>query len=356
MGSQPSGNAHSFSSQRHSQRGRANSPGRPRISFDAAEISYSRVAVELVSTVLLVIAAALIGVGLLVAPGVSAGAAGDPIVVAAGDIACDERPGVTDSDSSSGGCHQAGTYAVAQSLHPTAVLTLGDEQYPAGTYDQFTNGYDKTWGHLKSITHPAIGNHEYESALGGGYFKYFGAAAGEQPKGYYSFDLGNWHLIAINANCWAVGGCQAGSAQERWLAADLAAHPAACTLAYSHQPRFSSGGHHSDPSYEALWQDLYRAHADIVLGGHDHDYERFGPQTPSGERDPKNGIREIIVGTGGKSHYPFTFVEPNSEVRNDDTFGVLALTLHPHGYSWRFVPEAGGHFTDEGSGTCHGRP
>ncbi|MDQ6766220.1 MAG: metallophosphoesterase [Candidatus Eremiobacteraeota bacterium] len=283
-----------------------------------------------------------------------AAAAQDPIVVAVGDIACDELPGATDSDKG-GGCHQAGTAAVAQSLHPAAVLTLGDEQYPAGSYDQFMNSYDKTWGTLKSVTHPAAGNHEYESALGAGYFRYFGEAAGSPRTGYYSFDLGGWHFIAINGNCSAIGGCAAGSAQERWLAADLAAHPAACTLAYWHQPRFSSGEHHSDKGYQALWQDLYDAHADVVLNGHDHDYERFSPQTPSGESDRKNGIREFVVGTGGKSHYSFTLTEPNSELRNDDTFGVLALTLHPYGYSWQFVAEASGHFTDSGSGLCHGR-
>ncbi len=337
-----SADAQSVSSQRYPVRDCANSPGRSRFFFDP-------------SILIMVLGVFLSALVLLAVVPQSVVAAGDPVVAAAGDIACDERPGVTDQDSKSGGCQQAGTSAVLVSLHPAAVLTIGDEQYPAATYDQFMASYDKTWGKLKSITHPAPGNHEYETPLAGGYFRYFGASAGEPDKGYYSFDLAGWHLIALNGNCWAIGGCQQGSPQERWLAADLAAHPAACTLAYWHQPRFSSGPHHSDKSYQALWQDLYGAHADVVLGGHDHDYERFALQTPTGAADPKNGIREFVVGTGGKSHYPFLVTAPNSEVRNDETFGVLALTLHAHGYDWRFVPEAGSSFTDQGSGTCHGR-
>ena len=277
------------------------------------------------------------------------------VIAAAGDIACDERPGAPPGDDDSTiGCHQVATSQVLKGLRPAAVLTLGDEQYEKGSYEQFMSSYDRTWGAFKSVTHPAPGNHEYGTKLAAGYFTYFGAAAGDPSKGYYSFDLAGWHLIAINGNCWAVGGCQTGSPQELWLASDLAAHPAACTIAYWHQPRFSSGIHHSDAHYADIWQDLYGAHADIVLNGHDHDYERFAPQTPAGAADPR-GIREFVVGTGGKSHYGFTFVEPNSEVRNASTFGVLALTLQPHGYDWRFVPEAGATFTDSGHGNCHGR-
>lgn len=280
----------------------------------------------------------------------------DIVIAAAGDIACDGRRNAPPGDDDSrNGCHQAGTFAVLQSLRPAAVLALGDEQYQSASYDQFMSGYDKTWGRLRNITHPAVGNHEYGTPFAAGYFQYFGAAAGEPAKGYYSFDLAGWHLIAINGNCWAIGGCEAGSPQEQWLAGDLATHPAACTLAFWHQPRFSSGIHHSDSHYAALWEDLYRAHADVVLAGHDHDYERFAPQMPSGASDPRNGIREFVVGTGGKSHYGFTLTEPNSEVRNGATFGVLALTLHAHGYSWRFVPEAGSAFTDAGSNGCHTR-
>jgi acid phosphatase type 7 len=279
------------------------------------------------------------------------------VVAAAGDIACDERPGAPPGeDDSKIGCHQAATFEILKSLHPAALLTLGDEQYETGSYDQFMGSYDVTWGKLKSVTHPSPGNHEYVTPRASGYFTYFGAAAGDPAKGYYSFDLAGWHFISLNSNCWAIGGCQAGSEQERWLASDLAAHPAACTLAYWHQPRFSSGAHHSDARYTDLWQDLYSAHADVVLNGHDHDYGRFAPQTPAGKADPQNGIREIVAGTGGKSHYGFTFTEPNSELRNNTTFGVLALTLYAHGYDWRFVPEAGATFRDSGHGECHGRP
>jgi hypothetical protein len=238
-------------------------------------------------------------------------------------------------------------------LRLTALLTLGDEQYEQGSYDQFLGSYDKTWGRLKRITHPALGNHEYGTSGALGYYRYFGRAAGARALGYYSFELANWHLIAINANCAQIGGCQTGSPEERWLASDLASDRASCTLAFWHQPRFSSGVHHSDSTYTDFWKDLSAAAADIVLNGHDHDYERFAPQTPAGKSDAVSGIREFVVGTGGKSHYPFTSIEPNSEVRNDSTFGVLTLTLHAGSYDWRFVPEAGAQFRDAGSGICH---
>ena len=151
-----------------------------------------------------------------------------------------------------------------------------------------------------------------------------------------------------------MGGCNAGNPQEQWLKADLAAHPAQCTLAYWHRPRFSSGEHGNQTYMSTIWQDLYNAGADVVLNGHDHDYERFAPQNPSGGADSTNGIREFVVGTGGKNHYAFSStIQPNSQVRNMDTYGVLKLTLHPSGYDWQFVPQAGKSFTDSGSGTCH---
>jgi acid phosphatase type 7 len=288
-------------------------------------------------------------------PAITGQATAGVVIGAAGDIACDERPGApSGAHAAQIGCHQAATAEVLKSLRPAAVLTLGDEQYEKASYDQFMSSYDRTWGAFKSVTHPAPGNHEYGTKLAAGYFAYFGAAAGDPAKGYYSFDMAGWHFIALNGNCGEIGGCQAGSPQERWLAGDLAAHPAACTLAYWHQPRFSSGIHHSDAHYADVWHDLYAAHADIVLNGHDHDYERFAPQTPAGAADP-DGIREFVVGTGGKSHYGFTFVEPNSQVRNASTFGVLALTLYARAYDWRFVPEAGATFTDSGRDSCHGR-
>jgi len=236
-----------------------------------------------------------------------------------------------------------------------AVLSLGDNQYDDNTLTKYQQMYEPSWGRVKSLIHPGIGNHEYLDPAGGakGYFTYFGAAAGDPTKGYYSFDVGTWHVIALNAECSHVGGCGAGSPQEQWLKADLGAHSNSCTLAYWHEPRFSSGQHGNNTSSSVFWQDLYSAHADLVLNGHDHVYERFAPQSPAALADP-NGIREFVVGTGGKNHYAFVTVQPNSEVRNATTFGVLKLTLHPSGYDWRFVNDpTSGTFTDSGSGACH---
>lgn len=275
-------------------------------------------------------------------------------VVAAGDIACDATTkGGDPDDASPEGCHMAGTAQLIAGVRPDLVLPLGDEQYQDGALSAFRTMYAKTWGTFLSIMRPVPGNHEYETPHAAGYFAYFSARAGDPLTGYYSFDRGGWHFIAINANCGDVGGCNEGSPEERWLKADLARHKAGCILAYWHQPRFSSGFHHSDPAYIAFWQDLYAAKADLVLNGHDHLYERFGPQTPAGAADPGNGIREIIAGTGGRSHYVFKKIEPNSEARNNTAFGILILHLRKHDYDWAFKPEAGKSFTDHGSARCH---
>jgi hypothetical protein len=260
---------------------------------------------------------------------------GDPVIAAAGDIASEE------------GEHDA-TSNVLLDLRLSGVLTLGDNTYPDGLLSEFTLYYAPTWGRLKDITHPSPGNHDYGSGNADGYFDYFGAAAGPRGKGFYSYDLGDWHLISLNSNVER----EAGSEQEQWLRADLAAHSARCTLAYWHHPRFSSGNHGGDRSVQAFWNALHAAGADVVLNGHDHSYERFAPQDPGGARSP-NGIREFVVGTGGKSLRGFSNVQPNSEVRSGDSFGVLALTLHPRGYEWRFVPAGSGSFTDSGSDACH---
>jgi hypothetical protein len=283
-------------------------------------------------------------------------AGADPVIAAAGDIACDSLPSAKPEADDAGGnvCHMGATAKLIAALHPAAVLTLGDEQYADGTLAQFENGYDKTWGAFRTITRPAPGNHEYHTPGAAGYYGYFGASAGDPAKGYYSFDLGGWHLIALNANCKQIGGCGADSPEVQWLAKDLAAHHAACTLAYWHQPRFSSGPHHSDATYDAFWRALYATHADLVLNGHDHDYERFAPQTPEAKPDPSLGITEIVAGTGGRSHYKIGSIEPNSAVSNGVTYGVLALTLHPHAFDWRFIPEPGSTFSDAGSHACHG--
>jgi hypothetical protein len=210
-----------------------------------------------------------------------------------------------------------------------------------------------------------VGNHEYVTPGASGYFDYYGAAAGERGKGYYSYDVGEWHLIVLNTNavpdeytslpigtdCYFVS-CAAGSAQERWLRADLAANSKKCTLAYWHHPRFSSGLHGNTPGVKPLWDALYEAGADVVLSAHDHSYERFAPQKPDGTADPERGIRQFIVGTGGSRLYGFKDVKPNSEVRYNSTPGVIKLTLGSGSYTWEFIPTEGT-FSDKGTGTCH---
>ncbi len=266
----------------------------------------------------------------------------DPVILAAGDIANCKSPG------------DEATAKLVERVRGT-VLTLGDNAYPSGKASNFADCYNPTWGKFKSRTRPSLGNHEYGNRLGTvPYFDYFGRAAGPRAKGYYSYNLGAWHIVVLNANCdrKGFGGCGRGSPQERWLRADLEAHPAACVLAYWHQPRFSSGEHGDDTSVAAFWQDLYVAGADVVLNGHDHDYERFAPQNPIGKPDPKKGIREFVVGTGGAEHRSFHDVQPNSEVRAANVWGVLKMTLHKTSYDWKFLPIAGQSFTDSGSASC----
>ncbi len=264
----------------------------------------------------------------------------DPTVVGAGDISS---------------CSSTGDSATAALLDgiPGTVFTVGDNAYEAGTATEFANCFAPTWGRHFARIRPAVGNHEYATAGAAGYFGYFGATAGQPGQGWYAYDTGSWRVYVLNSNCGQVGGCYAGSAQEQWLRADLAANPRSCVLAYWHHPRFSSGEHGNHTSVQPLWQALWDANADLILGGHDHDYERFAPQNPAGVTDALRGIREFVVGTGGKSHYAFTTIRPNSEVRNGSTFGVLKLTLHAGSYDWQFVPVAGGTFSDAGRSTCH---
>jgi hemolysin type calcium-binding protein/calcineurin-like phosphoesterase family protein len=265
----------------------------------------------------------------------------DPVLIAAGDIA----------DCSSFGALETAPLLDAFPYAP--VLTIGDLAYPSGTPDEFARCYTPTWGRAKARTRPTPGNHEYRTSEAKGYFTYFGSAAANPSQGWYSFDLGAWHVVSLNSNCEFVSGCGQGSPQERWLRADLAAHPQRCTLAYWHHPFYSSGEHGNSPMMAPIWQALYDANADLVLVGHDHDYERFAPQNTTGEADPVRGIREIVVGTGGVEHAAFTTPLSNSQVRNNSTFGVLKLTLGSTRYSWKFVPEAGKTFTDSGSTACH---
>lgn len=304
--------------------------------------------------------------------------AGDPVIAAAGDIACDPRNrNFKDGNGSAGSCRQQAVSDLLVDSQLTAVLALGDIQYYCASHRAFLDSYDKSWGRVKDITHPVPGNHEYlaagtDNAAAGeantwtgcdignknaaGYYQYFGAAAGDVAKGYYSFDLGTWHIVAINSSCSHSGGCRADSPQLTWLREDLAAHPTRCTLAFWHHPRFSSGKHGSDADYAPLWDALYAAGVEVVLNGHEHIYERFAPQKPTTERDDQHGIRQFTVGTGGANHTDVVTTVRNSEVHETTTFGVLKMTLHPDSYDWEFVPEKGRTFTDSGTDRCHGSP
>jgi hypothetical protein len=271
------------------------------------------------------------------------------VVVGAGDIAS---------------CTSTGDSATAKLLAntPGTVLAIGDNAYMNGSAAEFKNCYGPTWGQFKARTQPVVGNHEYRTSGASGYFNYFGAAAGPVGKGYYSYDRGAWHIIALNSECdyWITGykGDGQCSSQKQadmiaWLKADLAANPTACTLAYFHQPRFSSGQGGNATETQGIWNALYEANADVVLSGHDHVYERFAPQTPSGQLDTVRGIREFVVGSGGVNHGRFNTIKPNSQVRNATAFGVLRLTLNSTSYSWKFLPQAGKTFTDSGTTACH---
>jgi hypothetical protein len=287
------------------------------------------------AAVALVATAALTGMtGPLTRP-VSAAAPDGVVFTAAGDI---------------DGCHAGKDTAELVEKTAGPVATIGDNAYPDGSAGDYSKCYDPTWGEFRDRTHPIPGNHDYDASKATPYYQYFGAAAGAPGSGWYSYDVGSWHLVALNSNCDDVDcGQEAG-----WLDTDLAAHPAACILAYWHHPRFTSGTSGGDTAVGAFWKVLYAHGATLVLNGHDHDYERFAPQDPSGHADPNRGIREIIVGTGGATLGSFAGDAPNSEVRNNGTYGVLELTLRSGAYDWRFVPVAGSKFTDSGTGPCQG--
>jgi len=286
----------------------------------------------------------------------------DPLIGAAGNIACDPAsPFFNSGAGTEDRCRAGATSDLLVAANLTAVLSLGDHQYECGGDAAFLRSYDQSWGRVKSITHPVPGNHDYRNPTGGtdcgaqdgsGYFRYFGTAAGEPAKGYYSYDIGAWHMVALNTFCERAGGCDRGSPEEIWLRQDLVTHKNRCTLAYFHHARFSSSYVQDDRMVDAFWRDLADAGVDVVLAAHDHVYERFAPQDASGKASAE-GVREFVVGTGGIEHHPFFTTRPNSEVRNNDTFGILELTLHPTSYEWRFVPEAGKTFTDSGSFPCH---
>jgi hypothetical protein len=294
-------------------------------------------------------------------------------IVAVGDLACQ-----TGAPPTSISCQQMATSNLALSANPDAVIELGDAQYDCGSASDFAGSYDPSWGRLKAITHPVIGNHEYNIAGGTtvacpglpapdatAYFNYFGTAAdpaypGCMPNcnGYYSFDLGSWHIVMINAMlCGPVlgGKCYLGSAQEKWLVADLKAHSNQCTLAAWHEPLYSTS--EKELGVQQLWADLYAYGADVVLNGHLHRYERWAPQDQNGNRDDAYGLREFVIGTGGRSFQSLgSGITANFEVGDATSFGVMKMTLHTNGYDWQFLPTAGGSFTDSGSASCHGKP
>jgi hypothetical protein len=306
----------------------------------------------------LVVCAAASTVG-LVASVPRAAAATDPVVAAAGDIAC-APPGTRTASK----CHQAATADLLAGAD--AVLPIGDEQYNCGQLSAFNQVYDASWGQYKSVSNPAVGDNEYagngcSTPGASGYFTYFGdRASPREPgctincQGYYSYDVGSWHVVALNSECTqpGVGGCSASSPQTQWLKADLAAHPNTCTLAYFHRPYFSDKGG-TVAKVKQLFTALYNGGADVLLVGHQHIYERFRPQSPSGAA-ATNGVRQFIVGTGGRSQTtPASPPPAGSEKQNSGTFGVLKLTLHPTSYDFQFVSEAGKTFTDTGTQACH---
>jgi hypothetical protein len=268
------------------------------------------------------------------------------VLVGAGDIA---------------GCEDlSGAKATAELIAkiPGTVFAAGDLAYEDGSAANFKDCYNTTWGAFKDRTKPALGNHEYHEPTASAYFQYWGAAAGPAGKGYYSYDLGNWHVVVLNTNCYikSLGGCAEGSPQETWLKQDLQQHANDCIVAYGHHALYSSGislKHAVHTELRPLWQDLYAAHADLILAGHEHSYERFAPQDPNGKIDEKNGIHEIVAGTGGRSHDLLGIPMKNSEVRNGNTYGVLKLTLAPDSYTWEFIPAQGKPFNDSGTATCH---
>ena len=271
----------------------------------------------------------------------------DPVLVGAGDVA-GSPSGASGGDEATAKLLDA---IVAANPGNVTVFTAGDNAYPDGTADNFSFYFHPTWGRHKAITRPSPGNHDYHTAGASGYSGYFGLASGDPAKLYYAYNLGAWRIYSLNSEI-AHG---AGSAQEQWLRSDLTANASVkCVLAYWHRPRFSSGSHGSDSSMQAFWQALYDHGAEIVVSGHDHNYQRFAPQTPAGVLDWTNGIREFVAGMGGISHYSFTTPIGNTEAYNTTTYGVLRLTLHAASYDFEFVPEAGKTYSDKAAAVpCH---
>jgi hypothetical protein len=270
---------------------------------------------------------------------------GPEILLAAGDIA---------------ECPTTGDEATAKILDrfPEATIApLGDVAYPHGSEANFEQCFDSSWGRHKDRMRPATGNHEFATKDAAGFYDYFGTAGGEFDKYYYSYDVGAWHVVVLNSDCWRVDGCELDDPQVQWLRADLRGSSRVCTLAYMHRPPFSSGryGEPEDTQrVRPIWQTLYEEGVDVLLTGHEHSYERFTPMNAEGEPDDEGGVRLFVVGTGGGNLRNFKYDPlPTTEIRNDDTWGVLKLMLEADGYEWEFLPVEGKTFMDSGSGTCH---
>lgn len=282
------------------------------------------------------------------APSVAPTPTPDPVLLAAGDIAYCSR----DTDER--------TAAILARYPDATVQTLGDNAYNSGSSRNYSC-FDDSWGIAKDRMHPALGGHDYMTEGAEGYFDYFKdalarfAPTGTDPtQGWYAYDLGEWRIIVLNSICQQIAGCDAASPQVAWLKTEVDAHPARCSLAVIHNPRFSSGRKGNEDEVEPLWEVLHSAGVDVVLSGDNHAYERLAPMTPTGKASP-NGIRQFVVGTGGGRPYLFSEgeIHPNSEARIEETFGVLRLTLGADAYSWEFLPEAGKTFSDAGSTACH---
>lgn len=295
---------------------------------------------------------ALVSAALTLAPhaGLPAVAAtADPVLIAAGDIACDPgNPSFHNGNGTATACRQGATADLIESFSPDAVMPLGDTQYDHGQAKAYRTSYDPSWGRFLAMTLAVVGNHEYETSGASGYYRYFGDAAGMTERGYHSADVGSWHVVMLNSNCW-ITSCNKGSAQLTWLTRDLRKHPATCLLAAWHAPRWSSGYHGNFSGVSPFLRVLARHGADVVLNGHDHHYERFARMAPDGTLDP-NGIREFVVGTGGSQLYSIGAPVAHSEVRRK-AFGVLRLTLHVDSYDWSFERLDPGP-ADSGSATC----
>jgi acid phosphatase type 7 len=274
------------------------------------------------------------------------------VLVAVGDISCSTHsPNYNGGNGNRFGCHMKQTAELARRLEPQALLLLGDLQYESGDLAQFNTSYSQSWGadDLKRISRPVPGNHEYTTKNAAGYFEYFGAAAGEPEKGYYSYDIGGWHIVALNSNCSTVP-CGTNSEQLKWLQADLKKHVNKCSIAYFHHPLFSSGTHGGNNFMKPMYEVLTQNKVDITIGGHDHLYERFGLLNSAGLSDA-SGVRNFVVGTGGKDLYPFRKEQAGSEVRISSAFGVLKLVLKNDSYNWQFIDENNS-ILDAGNENC----